>query len=62
MNEPVWTYRMGCSGWLAVIVFAALVIAFFVFVLMFILGFFITYALVSVAANMIAGPDPVPSP
>jgi len=53
---------MGCSGWLAVIVFAALVIAFFVFVLMFILGFFITYALVSVAANMIAGPDPVPSP
>jgi hypothetical protein len=62
MNEPVWTYRMGCTGWLGALIFGALIIGFFVFALLLMVGFFITYALVSAAANVIAGPDPEPSP
>jgi hypothetical protein len=62
MNEPVWTYRMGCTGWLGVIIAASLVLMFFLVALALMVGFFIAYALVSAIANAIAGPDPEPSP
>jgi hypothetical protein len=62
MSEPVWTSRIGCSGCLVIIIFASLTVAFFMLALFLVVGFFITYAVVSVIANAIVGPDPEPSP
>jgi hypothetical protein len=62
VNEPVWTYRMGCSGWLGVLIVGSLILMFFLVAIALLVGFFITYAVVSAVANAVAGPDPEPSP
>lgn len=62
MREPVWVYRMGCLGWLGLIIVIAVLGAMIIAAFALVVGYFLTYAVVSGVANLISGPDPEPSP